>query len=115
MPGILAWAVEGCLQWQRCGLGEPDVVARETGGYRREQDVLADFVEDCCVLASVASISKAVATGLWINGREGLIDQPALLCRLGTATCRSASAGRPAVARIRVAAVFAGVGGHRRR
>ena len=43
MPGILAWAVEGCLQWQRCGLGEPDVVARETGGYRREQDVLADF------------------------------------------------------------------------
>ena len=59
MPGILAWAVEGCLQWQRCGLGEPDVVARETGGYRREQDVLADFVEDCCVLASVASISKA--------------------------------------------------------
>ncbi len=59
LPGILAWAVEGCLQWQRGGLGDPDAVVRETGGYRREQDVLADFVEDCCVLASVATVSKA--------------------------------------------------------
>ncbi len=59
LPGILAWAVEGCLQWQRGGLGDPDVVVRETGGYRREQDVLADFVEDCCHLDTVASVSKA--------------------------------------------------------
>jgi putative DNA primase/helicase len=38
LPGILAWAVRGCLDWQRAGLGEPKSVADATQRYREEQD-----------------------------------------------------------------------------
>ena len=50
LPGILAWAVRGCSEWQRNGLGEPDEVRRATEGYRSEMDVLAAFLEERCVL-----------------------------------------------------------------
>lgn len=50
LPGILRWAVEGCLEWQRDGLGRPDEVAKATAGYRGEMDVLATFLEERCVL-----------------------------------------------------------------
>ncbi len=57
--GILAWAVKGCLDWQRYGLKEPDIVKSATASYRHEQDVLGDFIEDCCWLEPTASIPKA--------------------------------------------------------
>ena len=50
LPGILAWAVEGCLRWQTEGLGEPDAVTKATAAYRDEMDVLSEFLADCCVL-----------------------------------------------------------------
>ena len=49
LPGILAWAVAGCLDWQRGGLREPDKVRAATAAYREEQDVLAAFLTDCCI------------------------------------------------------------------
>lgn len=49
LPGILAWAVAGCLLWQReKGLGEPLDVSLATNQYRRESDTLGAFLEDCC-------------------------------------------------------------------
>jgi putative DNA primase/helicase len=56
LPGILAWAVQGCLDWQRHGLAEPAVVGAATAGYQQEMDVLAAFLEDRCVKAAVASV-----------------------------------------------------------
>lgn len=47
-PGILAWAVRGCLDWQRNGLGEPKEVQEATKAYQAEQDLLAKFLEECC-------------------------------------------------------------------
>jgi putative DNA primase/helicase len=35
-PGILAWCVRGCLEWQRHGLAEPDEVKAATKKYRIE-------------------------------------------------------------------------------
>lgn len=51
MPGILAWAVRGCLSWQRNGLSTPEEVVAATESYRAEQDALAAFLADCCVVA----------------------------------------------------------------
>jgi putative DNA primase/helicase len=49
-PGILAWAVRGCLDWQRGGLSEPAEVREATAAYRAEQDTVQGFLDECCVL-----------------------------------------------------------------
>ncbi len=56
-PGILAWMVEGCLEWQRDGLGEPQEVTNATGVYRAEMDVLGAFLEDRCVVHEHAQVT----------------------------------------------------------
>lgn len=48
LPGILAWAVRGCLEWQREGLGMPEVIKEATKAYRTGEDVIGQFIEDCC-------------------------------------------------------------------
>ncbi|MDQ6878960.1 MAG: primase-like DNA-binding domain-containing protein [Candidatus Dormibacteraeota bacterium] len=57
MPGILAWAVQGCLEWHRDGLRAPEEVRQATSGYRQEMDVLAAFLADRCVQSPSASIT----------------------------------------------------------
>ncbi|MFA5111472.1 MAG: phage/plasmid primase, P4 family, partial [Desulfobaccales bacterium] len=54
LPGILAWAVRGCLEWQRTGLGVPDKVRAATADYRSEMDVLTLFLDDCCLVKPTA-------------------------------------------------------------
>lgn len=50
LPGIAAWLVRGCLEWQRVGIAPPAKVREATSEYRRDEDLLADFVDECCDL-----------------------------------------------------------------
>ena len=47
---ILAWLVQGCLDWQHRGLDVPDRVRDYTAEYRQENDPLADWIADDCQL-----------------------------------------------------------------
>ena len=47
-PGILAWAVEGCLEWARVGLQVPAAVREATDEYRQESDKLRYFLQTEC-------------------------------------------------------------------
>jgi len=48
-PGILAWALEGCITWQSCGgLPEAPEVTQATQDYKDEMDTLAMFIAECC-------------------------------------------------------------------
>ena len=47
--GILSWGIEGCLEWQRNGLGVPDEVVAATKEYEAEQDTFAMFLDEKCV------------------------------------------------------------------
>lgn len=49
LPGILQWAVQGCLEWQRKGLQPPREVTEAVEEYRREEDRLQAFIDECCV------------------------------------------------------------------
>ena len=48
LSGILAWCVEGCLEWRRDGLQAPEEVRKATGAYRSEMDVIGAFLRDEC-------------------------------------------------------------------
>ena len=49
LSGILSWLVRGCLQWQQEGLNPPPIVKQATQEYKRDEDLLGDFFEECCV------------------------------------------------------------------
>ena len=51
LPGILSWAVAGCLLWQRDHLMVPSVVQQATSEYRTEMDRVGAFLEECCEFA----------------------------------------------------------------
>jgi len=50
LPGILSWAVEGCMEWQREGLQEPKEVLEETNYYKYIMDDFADYIADQCIV-----------------------------------------------------------------
>lgn len=66
-PGILAWAVKGCLDWQREGLTTPEVVKRGTDAYREESDVLKEFLDECCTIDEIAQAAKADLFEAYVN------------------------------------------------
>lgn len=49
-PGIAAWAVRGAVEWYRTGLATPDAVLLDTFDYRLQQDRIAEFLADRCVI-----------------------------------------------------------------
>ena len=72
---ILAWAVQGCLEWQERGLDVPDVVRDYTAMYRAEQDPLCDWLADCCVTGPntwtpIADIRLSYETWCEVNGER---------------------------------------------
>jgi putative DNA primase/helicase len=61
LDGILAWAVGGCVLWQRDGLGMPSAVRIATENYRRDSDTLGAFLDDCCTIGE-ESYSESATT-----------------------------------------------------
>ena len=45
-PGILKWAIEGCLKWQKEGLEPVGKVKEWTNSYRAESDIIEQFLEE---------------------------------------------------------------------
>ena len=54
--GILAWAVRGCLEWQRIGLNPPASVTGATEDYRSSEDIFGRFIADCCVVTKAGAV-----------------------------------------------------------
>ena len=49
-PGILTWAIEGCLAWQREGLNPPAEVQKATSDYLNAEDAIGGWIEDRCTV-----------------------------------------------------------------
>lgn len=46
-PGILQWAINGCLDWQQNGLVKPEAVQQETDSYFADQDIFSQWLSEC--------------------------------------------------------------------
>ncbi|MBU6956000.1 phage/plasmid primase, P4 family, partial [Hahella sp. HN01] len=65
--GILAWAVEGCLEWQRMGLNPPACVSAATEEYFEAEDALGQWIDERCERSAEA---KAASSELYADWRE---------------------------------------------
>ncbi len=69
-PGILRWMIDGCLAWQQGGLSPPEVVRKATEAYFSEEDALARWIEDCCVIGKDQWCASAVLWPRWKDWAE---------------------------------------------
>ena len=74
--GILAWAVRGCLEWQKEGLGVPACVVAATENYRAEMDVLGDFLEECCDVDPAAEVLASELYAAYRRWAEAAVVDP---------------------------------------
>ncbi|CAK0758710.1 putative DNA primase/helicase [Gammaproteobacteria bacterium] len=68
--GILAWALAGCLAWQRGGLQPPEPVLQATAEYFESEDAIGRWLEERCVLAPNATSLSAALFGDWKSWTE---------------------------------------------
>lgn len=74
-PGILAWMVRGCLDWQARGLKEPASIRAANRSYQEDEDVLGAFLEDRAIVepnvwCSVADLYAAFQDWAKAHGEE---------------------------------------------
>jgi putative DNA primase/helicase len=87
LPGVLNWALQGCLEWQRNGLLPPKKVLAATAEYRAEMDIIGDFIGERCVPGAASSVGASDlyrAYKEWSEATgERVISQKALGANLG--------------------------------
>ncbi|MBA7561289.1 hypothetical protein ES695_07260 [Candidatus Atribacteria bacterium 1244-E10-H5-B2] len=47
--GIFNWMLEGCKRWKEEGLKVPEEIKEATEQYKDQMDIMAEFIEDCCI------------------------------------------------------------------
>src|SRR5690606_14263589 len=57
-PGILAWAIEGCLEWQRIGLAPPPAVLDATEEYLADEDAIGRFLDERCETGDMLAVEE---------------------------------------------------------
>ncbi len=67
LPAVLAWAIQGCLDYQAIGLNAPEAVEVATADYRRESDVFGEFIEERC---EIKAERFATSEGLYLAYQE---------------------------------------------
>jgi putative DNA primase/helicase len=92
LPGILAWAIKGCLEWQRLRsegknlvLVAPHAVSAATAEYRSEQDTLGGFLGEFCVIERQAETSARQLFAAYERWCEQSGERPVSQRTFGTA------------------------------
>ena len=77
LPGILTWAVGGCLLWQSNGLEMVGIVKDATIEYRTEQDLVQQFLDEKCEMHPENKVDKGVLFDTWRNWCEDVGEKQA--------------------------------------
>ena len=81
LPGILAWAVQGCMMWLHSGLSAPDEITQATTAYKAEMDSFSHFFDECCVIREGGRVTNKMLRAKydeWCteNGERPLTQRP---------------------------------------
>lgn len=87
-PGILSWAVEGCMEWRKSKLKPPVKVIATTADYFEAEDKIGAFLDECCNVSASERITTtklferyvrwADGMGEYSGGRKGFLDMLAV-------------------------------------
>jgi putative DNA primase/helicase len=69
-PGILAWAITGCIDWQRRGLAAPKIVTDATAAYLDSEDAVSAWLDDMAERDGGSFATTAHLFGSWSNWAE---------------------------------------------
>lgn len=58
-PAILRWMIDGCIAWQREGLGNTDVIRSATRSYFEQQDAFGMWLEERCIMGEHLQVRPA--------------------------------------------------------
>ncbi len=75
-PGIMRWAVKGCLEYQRIGLAPPAKVVEATNAYLESQDVFGEWLETKCEFDPGYWVAPRNLYGSWCQFAEGSKERP---------------------------------------
>jgi len=75
-PGILAWAIAGCLDWQSKGLAPPSVVRAATSEYFTDQDLFGTWIGECTIPGTMHSDTHAALYRSWSGFAEANGEKP---------------------------------------
>ena len=66
-PGILAWIVRGCLDWQNNGLGSAAAVEVATNTYRRLSDEIQVFIDESCTRTTTGRVRAGILYSAYVH------------------------------------------------
>lgn len=69
-PGILRWAINGCIAWQGMGLQPPKAVVEATVDYLDSQDLIAQWLAECCDEDTAAETPSTKLFSSWKDWTE---------------------------------------------
>lgn len=61
LGGILLWAIEGCLEWQKIGLRPPSCVTLETHEYLSSEDSVQQWIDSDCIVGATLMVGSSRA------------------------------------------------------
>jgi putative DNA primase/helicase len=71
-PGILAWCVQGSLDWQKAGrIAAPKIVEDVTKEYRASQDVISDFIAEHLTVSEPLRAKSSQVYARYLKFSEG--------------------------------------------
>ena len=76
LPGILAWAVRGCLDWREHGLGVPHEVQAATASYKEEMDLFGGFIDEGYVAEAGALVTAKELYAVYQSWAEATGEKP---------------------------------------
>lgn len=82
-PGILAWLVNGCLEWQRIGLNPPETVMAATKNYQEAENTFLTFRAERCNEGPTLQVRAGLFYTAYKAWAEGSGERPVTATKFG--------------------------------